>query len=230
MTRTNTARGHRSGDVGHWCPVPLLAAVGAGDIAAHTVVDTVAYFVHSSRPLPGDWVVWGSKLGRTELRKTAEGYAHAARQTYDHLAHRGGARLDALRSQLLVQRAEAVVDQARSLGDNALGILARTFRLAGANAAWVPERAATDLAGTVEPDGHRTAQTAGDRGLRAARGTRSATRKTANRTQAAQRATQATTLGSGPQQPRAAKLKSAPKPPTPAAHTRRRSQGSGKTS
>ena len=140
---------------------PLLAAVGAADLALATVNEIVASLreraeearteattrVEERRArvsklqeeLPTQVAGLREKLTADELRKAAEGYAEAATATYNKLVERGEEALTRLRSQPAVEeaasRVESVTDQAVELTQEALGTVATQTRAVGERAA-----------------------------------------------------------------------------------------------
>jgi heparin binding hemagglutinin HbhA len=140
---------------------PLLAAVGAADLALATVNEIVVTLreraeearteagtrVESRRArltklqedLPTQVTEIRERLNSDELRKAAEGYADAATATYNKLVERGEAALERLRSQPAFEdaagRVESVTDQAVELTQDALGTVASQTRAVGERAA-----------------------------------------------------------------------------------------------
>lgn len=140
---------------------PLLAAVGAADLALATVNEIVASLreraeeartdagtrVDEARSsltklqeeLPTQVGELREKLNADELRKAAEGYAESATATYNKLVERGEAALERLRSQPAIgeaaSRVESVTDQAVELTQDALGTVATQTRAVGERAA-----------------------------------------------------------------------------------------------
>ncbi|MBB3605161.1 heparin binding hemagglutinin HbhA [Mycolicibacterium sp. BK556] len=140
---------------------PLLAAVGAADLALATVNEILATLREraeearteaSSRveerraaltklqeDLPQRAEELRGKLSTEELRKAAEGYVESATETYNSLVERGEAALERLRSQSdlkdLGARAEGYVDQAVELTQEALGNVSSQTRAVGERAA-----------------------------------------------------------------------------------------------
>lgn len=140
---------------------PLLAAVGAADLALATVNEIVAALreraeeartdaearVDEARAnltklqeeLPGQVTEIRERLNSDELRKAAEGYAESATATYNRLVERGEAALERLRSQPGLEeaasRVESVTDQAVELTQDALGTVATQTRAVGERAA-----------------------------------------------------------------------------------------------
>jgi len=140
---------------------PLLAAVGAADLALATVNEIVAALreradeartdanarVETGRTrlsklgeeLPTQVDEIRGRLNSEELRKAAEGYAEAATTTYNKLVERGEEALARLRSQPAIEeaasRVESVTDQAVELTQDALGTVASQTRAVGERAA-----------------------------------------------------------------------------------------------
>ena|ERR1700754_836117 len=140
---------------------PLLAAVGAADLALERVNDIVATLrerageargeagsrVEESRArltrlqedLPTQFGDLRDRLTSDELRKFAESYADAAQTTYNKLVERGEIALEKLRSQPALEeaagRVESYTDQAVELTQEALGNVATQTRAVGERAA-----------------------------------------------------------------------------------------------
>jgi len=140
---------------------PLLAAVGAADLALERVNEIVATLreragdarsdaetrVEESRArinrlqedLPAQFGDIREKLNSDELRKVAETYAEAAQTTYTKLIERGEAALERLRAQPALEgaasRVEEYTDQAVELTQEALGNVASQTRAVGERAA-----------------------------------------------------------------------------------------------
>ncbi|NVN53175.1 heparin-binding hemagglutinin [Mycolicibacterium hippocampi] len=140
---------------------PLLAAVGAADLALERVNEIVATLreradeVRSDaetrvaerrarinklqEELPSQVGDIRERLNSDELRKFAEGYAEAAQTTYNSLIERGEAALERLRSQPALEeaasRVEGYTDQAVELTQDALGTVATQTRAVGERAA-----------------------------------------------------------------------------------------------
>ncbi len=140
---------------------PLLAAVGAADLALERVNEIVATLrdragearsdaetrVEESRArltklqedLPNQFGDLRDRLSSDELRKFAESYADAAQTTYNKLVERGEAALERLRSQPALEeaagRVESYTDQAVELTQEALGNVASQTRAVGERAA-----------------------------------------------------------------------------------------------
>ncbi|OKH63622.1 heparin-binding hemagglutinin [Mycobacterium sp. SWH-M1] len=140
---------------------PLLAAVGAADLALERVNEIVATLreragdarsdaetrVEESRAritklqedLPAQLGDIREKLNSDELRKFAESYADNAQSAYNKLIERGEAALERLRSQPALEsaasRVEEYTDQAVELTQEALGSVATQTRAVGERAA-----------------------------------------------------------------------------------------------
>jgi heparin binding hemagglutinin HbhA len=140
---------------------PLLAAVGAADLALERVNEIVATLreragearsdasaaVEERRArltklqedLPTQFEELREKLSSDELRKVAESYAEAAQTQYNKLVERGEAALERLRSQPAIEeaagRVERYSDQAVELTQEALGNVASQTRAVGERAA-----------------------------------------------------------------------------------------------
>src|SRR5690242_2160134 len=140
---------------------PLLAAVGAADLALERVNEIVAALrerageartdaetrVEETRArvtklqedLPSQFGDIRERLNSDELRKFAESYAEAAQSSYNKLIERGEAALERLRSQPALEeaagRVERYSDQAVELTQEALGNVATQTRAVGERAA-----------------------------------------------------------------------------------------------
>jgi len=140
---------------------PLLAAVGAADLALERVNEIVATLrerageartdtqarVDESRArltrlqedLPTQFGELRERLTSEELRKVAESYAEAAQTRYNKLVERGEIALERLRSTNALEegreRVERYSDQAVELTQEALGNVASQTRAVGERAA-----------------------------------------------------------------------------------------------
>ncbi|MCV7068661.1 heparin-binding hemagglutinin [Mycolicibacterium farcinogenes] len=140
---------------------PLLAAVGAADLALATVNEIVASLreraeeartdantrVEEGRArltklqedLPTQFEELRDRFSSEELRKAAEGYADQATATYNKLVERGEAALERLRNQPAIEeaanRVEGYTDQVTELTQDALGTVASQTRAVGERAA-----------------------------------------------------------------------------------------------
>jgi heparin binding hemagglutinin HbhA len=176
---------------------PLLAAIGAGDLATQAVVDAVnkARTRVSERAeaakgaveeLPADLTSLREKLDPAELRKVVDEYTEAAQKLYQKLTDAGEDALTKLRTQPQVKKAleqleEAiaglqervgdVAGDARALADDLLAKVSRRTRSGGEKVAREVKKAAAELAEDVTEAGDEVAHEV-----------RSTTRKAANRT------------------------------------------------
>jgi heparin binding hemagglutinin HbhA len=140
---------------------PLLAAVGAADLALERVNEIVATLrerageartdtqarVEESRArltklqedLPTQFGELRERLTSEELRKVAESYAEAAQTRYNSLVERGEIALERLRNVSALEegreRVERYSDQAVELTQEALGNVATQTRAVGERAA-----------------------------------------------------------------------------------------------
>lgn len=148
---------------------PLLAALGAGDLAAQTVVDTVNRVraevterAEAAREqAPKNVNDLREKLDPAEVRKALSGYTSNAAHFYGYLTDRGEAAFAKLREQPPVQRAwEQVgtvqenvgeaVGEVRERADQVLGKVAATTRAFGEKTAATAEETAEEAAGAAE--------------------------------------------------------------------------------
>jgi heparin binding hemagglutinin HbhA len=176
---------------------PLLAALGAGDLATQAVRDAVNKTrervnegADAARgavdELPRDLAGVREKLDPAELRKLVDEYTDAAQKLYQKLADQGEDALSKLRTQPQVRRALDQVEEAiaslqdrvgdvagdaREIADEVLAKVTRRTRSVGEKTARAAQRAGTDAAAAVE-----------DLGDDVAHEVRSASRKAANRT------------------------------------------------
>jgi heparin binding hemagglutinin HbhA len=140
---------------------PLLAAVGAADLALERVNEIVATLrerageartdtqarVEESRArltklqedLPTQFGELRERLTSEELRKVADSYAEAAQARYNKLVERGEAALERIRTAPALEegreRVERYSDQAVELTQEALGNVASQTRAVGERAA-----------------------------------------------------------------------------------------------
>ena len=140
---------------------PLLAAVGAADLAlakVNEIVETLrdragdarsdaetrveegrARLTKLQEDLPSQFDELRDKLTSEELRKLADKYADEAQSQYNKLVERGEAALERLRNQPALEeaasRVEEVTDQAVELTQDALGTVASQTRAVGERAA-----------------------------------------------------------------------------------------------
>lgn len=179
---------------------PLLAALGAGDLAAQTVLDTLnkvriqlneqaeAAWDGVSE-LPKDLGELREQLDPAQLRTRIEGYTASAAQFYGYLSDRGEGAWGRLRSQPQVQRAwsqfETAQEDVRDLADDVLGTAARTTRSVGEKTAQSTTQEAAETAETVQEAADSAAETVREAGTKAAAQTRSNARKAANTAESA---------------------------------------------
>jgi heparin binding hemagglutinin HbhA len=140
---------------------PLLAAVGAADLALATVNEILAdlreragearsdasarveerraRLAKLQEELPKEFGGLRERFTTEELRKAAESYADAATTTYNKLVERGEAAIERLRTQPAFEdaaaRVEGYTDQAVELTQDALGTVATQTRAVGERAA-----------------------------------------------------------------------------------------------
>jgi heparin binding hemagglutinin HbhA len=136
---------------------PLLAAVGAADLALERVNEIVATLreragdartdtqarVEGSRArltrlqedLPTQFDELRGRLSSDELRKFAETYAEAAQTTYNKLIERGEVALERLRNTPALEEGRGRVESYRELTEEALGNVAQQTRAVGERAA-----------------------------------------------------------------------------------------------
>jgi len=180
---------------------PLLAVLGAGDIAVNAVSKAVEGVQHRVAELP-------QHLNGEELRKAVTDLRAQAEHTYAGWARQGEQAWGRIRKQPQVKEAIArletytgkldsrvddIVDDARDATEKALTavstqtrstgerIAKATQRFTGRTAATVAE-VSKDASKTVEQAGTEAAENISEAGTEAARETRSTTRRAANRT------------------------------------------------
>lgn len=178
---------------------PLLAAIGAGDLATHAVIDAVNKArtrvnegTTSAREtvdtLPRDLAGLRERVDPAELRKLVDEYTEAAQKLYHKLADQGEDALSKIKAQPQVTKAidqleEAiatlqhrvgdVAGDARELAEEILTKVTRRTRSVGEKTARHVESAAAETAEAVQELGDDVAHEV-----------RSASRKAANRTAA----------------------------------------------
>jgi len=199
---------------------PLLAAIGAGDLAAKAVLEAVSKAKDgvteraeaarkTAKDLPTDVTSLREKLDPAELRKLVDEYTDAALKLYRKLAGQGEEALDKLRAQPQVKkivdqleeaieaaqtRAGDVAGDARDLAEDMLAKVTFRTRSFGEKTARATEKLAAETAEAVEELGEDVAHEV-----------RSTSRKVANRTAPARKPAPRTT---------AAKTSPATKPTT----------------
>ena len=176
---------------------PLLAALGAGDLATQAVIDAVnkartkvGEGAHTAKEtadtLPRDLAGLREKVDPAELRKLVDEYTEAAQKLYHKLAGQGEDALTKLKAEPRVAKAieqleeaiatlqERVGDaagDARELTEEVLAKVTRRTRSVGEKTARTVTRVADETAEAVEELGDDVAHEV-----------RSASRKAANRT------------------------------------------------
>lgn len=187
---------------------PLVAAVGASELAAQTVLDTLGKVRtqlneqaeaarDGVRELPAGIGQVREQLEPAQLRTRIEGYTASAAQFYRDLGNRGEGALGRLRSQPPVRRVWSQFDTAqenvgqavsevRDFADSVLGNLARSTRSVGEKAARGTTETTDEAAETVREAANSTAETVRETGIKAAAQTRSSARKAANTAENAQ--------------------------------------------
>ncbi|HWM03547.1 MAG TPA: hypothetical protein VNP92_14535 [Actinophytocola sp.] len=176
---------------------PLLAALGAGDLATQAVRDAVnktrtrvnegaGAAKGAVDELPTDLAGLREKLDPAELRKLVDEYTDAAQKLYQKLADQGEDTLNKLRAQPQVRKALDQVEEAvaalqdrvgdvagdaREIADEVLAKVTRRTRSVGEKTARNAERVAAEAAGAIEEIGDDVAHEV-----------RSTSRKAANRT------------------------------------------------
>ncbi len=195
---------------------PLLAAIGAGDLATHAVLDAVNKArtkvnegTSSAREtvdtLPRDLAGLREKVDPAELRKLVDEYTEAAQKLYHKLADQGDDALGKIKSQpqvskvidqleeaiaTLQNRVGDVAGDARELAEEVLAKVTRRTRSVGEKTARRVESAAAEAAEAVEEAGEDVAHEV-----------RSASRKAANRTAPRKPAASATRKTNGSTKP-----------------------------
>ncbi|ANZ37432.1 hypothetical protein BBK82_16605 [Lentzea guizhouensis] len=184
----------------------LLAALGAGDLAAKAVVEalnkakTRAEEASSkASDLPIEFKDLREKLQPAELKKLVDAYTASAVNLYTYLAEQGEQTLEQIKAQPQVKQAVEQVEQAvgaaqkragsaaadaKVLADDVLGKVTRRTRSVG-------EKVATQ----VEDSAEKLAEEIVEVGGEAAHEVRSTTRKAANRTAPRKPATTTRTTG-----------------------------------
>ncbi|MEV6604982.1 hypothetical protein [Kutzneria sp. NPDC051319] len=159
---------------------PLLAALGAGDLAGKALTDALTKArtqvnerAEAAREAVEDLPGLREKLDPSELRKLLDTYTSAASSLYGYLAEHGEETLKTLREQPQVKVVLEQVGDLQSRADEALGNIARRTRATGEKVAEDIEDAAENIAEAVV-----------DAGGEAAAETRNVTRKAANKASA----------------------------------------------
>jgi heparin binding hemagglutinin HbhA len=176
---------------------PLLAALGAGNLAGHAVVEAVSKAKErvaegsenarkSLEELPSEVGSLREKLDPTELRKVIDEYTEAALKLYNKLAESGEQTWDKIVAQPQFKKAfeqveevlttaqgrvEGATAEARERVEDALARVTRKTRSSG-------EKAARKVQAVAEASGDQVQQL----GDEVAQETRSVSRKVANKT------------------------------------------------
>ncbi|ASU80343.1 hypothetical protein CDG81_21040 [Actinopolyspora erythraea] len=208
--QAGTRTGHVAENLYEQARTPLVAVLGAGDVAAHAVADSVQKVREqlnehagsardTASEFPTDLGELRDRLRSGELRGLIDSYRDSAARLYGYFSERGEDTLRRLRAQPGVQRArtqvehaqerfEGAVGEARELADDVLGRVSTTTRSFGEKAARTAETVAEETAGAARETGaeaaeaaEETAETVRETGERAASETRSAARRTADR-------------------------------------------------
>jgi heparin binding hemagglutinin HbhA len=159
---------------------PLLAALGAGDLAGKALTEALTKArtqvnerAEAARTAVDELPGLREKLDPSELRKLVETYTTAASNLYSYLAEHGEETLEKLREQPQVKVVLDQVGDLQNRADDVLGQIARRTRSVGEKAAEDVEQAAEDIAeAVVEAGGDVAAET------------RSVSRKAANKVSA----------------------------------------------
>ncbi|MFC5285889.1 hypothetical protein ACFPM7_02405 [Actinokineospora guangxiensis] len=182
---------------------PLLAALGAGDLAAKAVADAVQRAkerAENTREAVNDLP---NRVDPNELRKLVDEYTDAAVKLYQKLADQGEDTLDKLKAQPQVkkaieqleeaiatasERAGDVAGDARVLAEDVLTRVTRKTRSVGEKSAITAQRVAAEVAEAVEEAGDDLAHEV-----------RSTSRRVANKTAPARKpaTTRAAATGTG---------------------------------
>lgn len=190
---------------------PLLAVLGAGDLAVTTVTNAITTArtragenAEKAAELPG-------KLNADELRKAVDEIRVQAEKVYTGFAERGEKAWGKFRAQPQVKKAvstfetytdkldtrvDGLVDDAHDAAEKALTTVSRQTRSTGEKVAQATKRftgrasdtvteATGDVTDVVAKAGAKTADAIDEAGDEAASTTRSTTRKAANRTRPA---------------------------------------------
>jgi heparin binding hemagglutinin HbhA len=143
---------------------PLLAALGAGDLAGKALTEALTKArtqvnerAEAARTAVDDLPGLREKLDPTELRKLLDTYTTAAANLYGYLAEHGEETLEKLREQPQVKVVLDQVGDLQNRADDVLGNIARRTRAAGEKAAEATEEVAEDLAEAVVDAGGEVA-------------------------------------------------------------------------
>jgi heparin binding hemagglutinin HbhA len=199
---------------------PLLAAIGAGDLATKAVVDAVnkartqvteraEATKHAVEELPTDLTSLREKLDPAELRKVVDDYTEAAQKLYQKLTDAGEETLAKFKAQpqvkksieqleeaiaTLQERVGDVAGDARELAEDVLAKVTRRTRSVGEKTARNAQTAAAEVAEAVTEAGDDIAHEA-----------RSTSRKVANKTAPRRAAASKTNATNATNKPRTTK-------------------------
>jgi len=162
---------------------PLLAALGAGDLAGKALTDALTKArtqvnerAEAARTAVDELPGLRDKLDPSELRKLLDTYTSAAANLYTYLAEHGEETLEKLREQPQVKVVLDQVGDLQNRADDVLGTIARRTRAAG-------EKAAEDVEAKAEELAEAVVEAGGD----VAEETRNVTRKAAGKVAAAKK-------------------------------------------
>ncbi|MGW5050932.1 hypothetical protein [Actinokineospora sp. NPDC004072] len=165
---------------------PLLAALGAGDLAAKAVADAVNRAKERAGSTRAAVTELPARVDAAELRRLVDEYTAAALKLYQKLADHGEDALGKLKAQPQVKRAveqleeavaaaqahaSEVAGDARAVAEDVLAKVTRKTRSVGEKTAATTERMATEVAEAVVEAGGDVASEV-----------RSASRRVANKT------------------------------------------------
>ncbi|WP_035306875.1 hypothetical protein [Actinokineospora inagensis] len=147
---------------------PLMAALGAGDLAAKAVLEAVTKAKARAEATPNEL---RGKFDPAELRKLVEEYTSAAFRLYQGLAEHGEDALGKLRAQPQVKKLEEAIEaaqtragvavgDARTLAEDVLAKVTGKARAAGEKTAETAETVAADVAEVVLDAGDEVASEA----------------------------------------------------------------------
>lgn len=202
-----TARKQATGRV-EVARTPLLAVLGAGDLAVTTVTRAVNGAMAQAEDAQTRIAELPQRLSTDELRKTVAELRTQAGRTYAGFAERGEQALGRIRKQPQVKQAistietytekldarvDALVDDAHDVAEKALSTVSVQTRSTGERVAQAAQRltgqaattisdATRDASDAVETVGAEVEEKVTEAGAQVAHDTRSTTRKAANRT------------------------------------------------
>jgi heparin binding hemagglutinin HbhA len=143
---------------------PLLAALGAGDLAGKALSDALTKArtqvnerAEAARTAVDELPGLREKLDPSELRKLLDTYTTAASNLYSYLAEHGEETLEKLREQPQVKIVLDQVGDLQQRADDVLGNLARRTRATGEKVAEDIEDATEDVAEAVVDAGAEVA-------------------------------------------------------------------------